>query len=137
MANVWNSLDEDGKQAVVNKALEGKPRTAENINRIKATMEADPVYAEKMAREAGVIESDGGELSDEEDVNRENSIESNVDAALSDEGDVQTAGSLPKTVPPPEEGEDVQAYYKRIRGGKNDYTGKDRIGRTAPTDREF
>lgn len=119
MANLWETLDEDSKKALIAAHLEGNGgNTPENQNRAREQLINNPTLVAKLAKETGITEGDEV-LQDEGDVAEEESIENTVDAALEDEGDVETAGSLPKTLPPPEEGEDVMAYYDRVSAGKD------------------
>lgn len=103
MNNLWEELDDDQKQQLIDAALEGRAKTPENMNRVREQFATNPEYTNKFAREAG-LEVEGAEVG--------NSVEDNVDAALADEGDVATAGQ--SKLPPPEEGEDIQDYYRRL-----------------------
>jgi hypothetical protein len=51
----------------------------------------------------------------------EGSIEDNVEEmlAMNSSADMQETGAVASKLPPPEEGEDIMAYYRRIQGMGN------------------
>lgn len=125
MANLWDSLDDAQRNVLTRAAIAGAAKTPENMNRARQQLIENPNLVEKLAKEHGVIEDDET-LQDEDDVAASNEVEQNVDAALAEEGDVQQVGNVSKSLPPPMEGEDVNAYYDRIRKTPNGYEVDDR-----------
>lgn len=113
MANLWDELDEEQKASLARQAISGTTKTPENMNRARQQLSQNPNLVQRLAKEAGIIDEEG-ELSNETDVAEDTTLDDTVNASLEDSGDVETPGSLPKTLPPPEEGEDVKAYYNRL-----------------------
>jgi hypothetical protein len=123
MANLWDTLDEDQRSALVDAHTSSNGgRTPENISRAKEQLIANPRLVERLAKETGIIGEDDEALQDETDVGGFNDVESMVDASLEDSGDVQQAGTVTKTnyegdIPPPEPGESVEKYIRRLSAG--------------------
>lgn len=96
MANLWDTLEDEQKTALVKAHIAGSAKTPENMSRASAQLSQNPNLVERLAKEAGITEGEEV-LSDETDVEAENEIEANVDTALQDEGDMQTPGDISKT----------------------------------------
>jgi hypothetical protein len=126
MANLWDTLDEDQRSALVDAHTSSNGgRTPENISRAKEQLIANPRLVERLAKETGIIGEDDEALQDESDVSQFNEVEDTINASLEDSGDVQQPGTVTKTnptpyesdIPPPEPGEAIEGYIRRLSAG--------------------
>jgi hypothetical protein len=97
MANLWDSLGEEERVALVNAHVAGNGgKTPENISRAREQLSQNPNLVERLAKETGITQ--GEEVSqDEEDVAEASDIDAAVDASLEETGDVQEPGTITKT----------------------------------------
>lgn len=122
MANTWDTLPPEVKQKLARHMMEGKEQSPDNMNRAMKILSQDPrkvdeemkaCYPDDTAHSLPDTQTDDG---DQEGGDMQGDIEAEVERGLSQEGesDVQQTGRVANDIPPPEQGESMQAYIVRL-----------------------
>lgn len=137
MANLWDELDDEQRNELVQQHLAGSKKDNANLNRAREQLANNPNLVARLAQEAGFGEEVDPELEDTEpdgdetdnSMDGQNEIDRAVSASLGDTN-VQETGSVTNQteIPPPQEGEDINAYVERLMASQqNDAEGFDTI----------
>lgn len=115
MANTWEQLDPNMKRQLARQMMSGKSSNPDNLNRAMEVLAQNPNKVKELLQETGV-EQDDMELTDAAPDEEQSSIDDNIERALSQHGsaDMQETGRVASDIPPPEPGEDIQAYMQRL-----------------------
>jgi hypothetical protein len=114
VANTWDTLDQTEKVKLARHLMAGKPSNPDNLNRAMSILAHDPKKLDE-AMQACYGDTGDQEMTDAAP-DAESSIEDNVQDALAQESsaDMQQTGRVASDIPPPEQGEDMQAYVQRL-----------------------
>lgn len=117
MANLWDDLSPEERRAVAKQGMVGSEQSNGNLSRMMEQLSQNPKLVERLAAEAGVVESDT-HLDDtqpdaDQDQDNEGDIERTVNEAI-DDPNVQDTGELTQDIPPPQRGENINDYVARL-----------------------
>lgn len=121
MANLWDNMDDESRNIIINAHLNGAKKDNANLNRAREQLANNPNLVARLAEEEGLDLGQDAELDDtdpdaETSLEEEaNDIEQNVNASL-DDANVQETGSVSgqSDIPPPEPGESISEYMDRL-----------------------
>lgn len=120
MSNTWEQLDPQMKAKLARQLMVGKPVNQDNMNRAMEILANDPRKVDEMMQDAGIDSGDhdlpDAQVDDTEGGEEEGSIDQAVEDSLanSSSADMQQTGKVASDIPPPEPGEDIQAYLRRL-----------------------
>lgn len=128
MANKWEMLDPDTKRLLARQMMAGKDSNPDNLRRAMEILARDPNKVNALMQDAGIDENEH-ELDDAEPDYQdggEGNISDDIEEMLAQHSsaDMQETGRVSSEIPPPESGENLQAYTQRLmmmmqdRGGR-------------------
>lgn len=118
MANKWETLDPETKRMLAKQMMVGKESSPDNLNRAMEILARDPNKVDALLQDAG-IDEDSHELDDaapDDQGGGEGSIDDDIEQMLAQHSsaDMQETGRVASEIPPPESGENIQAYMQRL-----------------------
>jgi len=117
MANLWDDLSPEERRAVAKQGMVGSEQSNANLSRMMEQLSNNPKLVERLASEAGIVESDGDlddtQPDEDQDQDNEGDIERTVNEAI-DDPNVQETGEVAQDIPPPVRGESIEQYAQRL-----------------------